>query len=185
MSRYIAFDVETPNAQNNRMSSIGIAVIENGKISDTFTSYVNPETYFNTFNIQLTGITPQLVKHSPTFPQLWNEIEPIMNSGILVAHNAVFDMKVLAKCLNDYGITSERYKKYLCTVQMGRKCYPELANHKLDTLCNHLRIELDHHKADSDSNACAKLLINYMTNGLDIKSFVRTYDLLEQRTARR
>ena len=184
MSRYIVFDVETPNSQNNRISSIGITIVEDGRLVKKFYTLVNPETYFNTFNIRLTGITPQAVMTSPTFPQLWNKIAPVMNSGILVAHNAVFDMKVLAKCLHDYGIVTERYKKYMCTVQMGRKCFPELENHKLDTLCNHLNIKLDHHQADSDSKACAKLLVSYMRKGLDVDSFIRTYDLKEQKTVK-
>lgn len=184
MSKYIAFDVETPNAQNNRISSIAITVLENGKIDNMIYTYVNPETYFNTFNIRLTKITPQAVKSSPTFPQVWNRIEPLMNSGILVAHNAVFDMKVLAKCLHDYGIKSERYREFMCTVQMGRKCFPELDNHKLDTMCEHLNIKLDHHQADSDSKACAKLLLAYMKKGLDVDKFIRTYDLWEQKTVK-
>jgi len=100
-----------------------------------------------------------------------------MKSGILVAHNAVFDMKVLSSCINDYEIDTQNRRKYLCTVQMGRKCYPQLPNHKLDTLCSYLDIELDHHKADSDSRACAELLLNYIKNGLDINSFIKTYDI--------
>ena len=56
MSRFIVLDVETPNRYNNRMSAIGICVVENGRISDTFFSYVNPETHFDYFNIRLTGI---------------------------------------------------------------------------------------------------------------------------------
>ena len=101
MGRYIAFDVETPNAKNNRMSAIGISVVENGTITDKFYTYVNPETYFNRFNIELTGITPEAVQNAPNFPMLWERIGSLMNSGILVAHNAAFDMKVLAKCLHD------------------------------------------------------------------------------------
>ena len=88
MSKYIAFDVETPNSRNNRISSIGIAVIENGSIIKEYSTLVNPETYFNRFNIELTGISPKAVENSPTFPQLWKTIEGMMNSGVLVAHNA-------------------------------------------------------------------------------------------------
>ena len=68
-SRYIAFDVETPNHLNNRMSAIGISVIENGKIIEEFYSLVNPETSFDPFNIQLTGISAQK-NWSPTSPTL-------------------------------------------------------------------------------------------------------------------
>ena len=52
MYRYIAFDVETPNRYNNRMSAIGISVIEDGSITESFFSYVNPETHFDYFNTQ-------------------------------------------------------------------------------------------------------------------------------------
>ena len=104
MYRYIAFDVETPNRYNNRMSAIGISVIEDGRIVDEFFSYVNPESHFDWFNINLTGIDEYTVAGAPTFPELWEKIEPVMSSGILVAHNAVFDLGVLKKCLNDYGI---------------------------------------------------------------------------------
>ena len=94
MYRYVVFDVETPNRYNNRMSAIGISVIEDGVIRDSYFSYVNPETRFDYFNIKLTGIDERVVRNAPAFPELWKEIEPIMSGGILVAHNAVFDLQV-------------------------------------------------------------------------------------------
>ena len=92
MYRYVAFDVETPNRFNNRMSAIGISVIEDGVIKDSYFSYVNPETRFDYFNIKLTGIDERTVRNAPVFPELWKEIEPIMSGGILVAHNAVLTL---------------------------------------------------------------------------------------------
>ena len=89
MKRYIAFDVETPNYANDRMSAIGITVIENGAVTDSFFSYVNPETHFDAFNTQLTGISAETVRDAPDCAQLWPQIEPILHSGILTAHNAV------------------------------------------------------------------------------------------------
>ena len=104
MPRYIAFDVETPNSQNDRMSAIGISVVEDGKITKEWFSYVNPEEHFDQFNTDLTGISAETVVDAPTFPELWKQIEGLMGSGTLVAHNAPFDMGVLKKCLQDYGI---------------------------------------------------------------------------------
>ena len=92
MARFIAFDVETPNRFSDRMSAIGISVIENGAVADSYYSLVNPETHFDYFNVQLTGISEASVRHAPTFPEVWEEIAPLMESGLLVAHNAVFDM---------------------------------------------------------------------------------------------
>lgn len=175
--KYIVFDVETPNRENGRMSSIGVAVVENGEIVQELSTLVNPETYFNRFNIELTGITPEAAAKAPTFPELWPQLEPLFGSGLLVAHNAPFDMGVLAKCLRDYGISWKTSADYACTVRMGRKCYPSLPNHKLDTMCRYLRIPLNHHEAGSDSRACASLLINYQKRGLDPEAFRRSYDL--------
>lgn len=158
------------------MSAIGITKITNGAITDSFFSYVDPETSFDSFNTALTGISMETVKNAPTFPQLWQQIEPMMNSGILAAHNAVFDLRVLKACLSDYGIIWKNSVKYLCTVQAGRKLLPGM-KHNLNILCDHYGIALNHHQADSDSHACAEILLRYLADGADEKQFIRTYKL--------
>ena len=172
--RYIAFDVETPNRFNHRMSAIGITIIEDGAIVDSMFSLVNPETHFDPFNIELTGIDEKRVADAPTFGELWRDIEPVMSSGLLVAHNAVFDMSVLKKCLQAYSIQWVKSAPYLCTVKMGRRLLPDMG-HGLAEMCRHYDIALDHHQADSDSRACAEILLRYLREGADIKSFIRRY----------
>lgn len=174
--RYIVFDVETPNRANDRMSAIGITVIEGGRIADSFFSLVDPETHFDRFNTQLTGISASTVQGAPNFPALWQRIAPLMSSGILVAHNAVFDMGVLKKCLQGYGIPWKATAKYLCTVQSARRLLPGM-KHSLDVMCEHYGIPLDHHKADSDARACAEILLRYLQSGADVTQFIRTYCL--------
>lgn len=174
MYRYIVFDVETPNRFCNRMSAIGISVIDGGRITEEYFSYVNPETYFDYYNTLLTGIDSKTVASSPVFPELWEEIEPVMSSGILAAHNAVFDLSVLKKCLADYGIYWKNAARYCCTVQMGRKLLPCIS-HKLDLLCDYYGISLDHHQANSDSHACAEILLRYLNDGADETKFIKTY----------
>ena len=175
--RYIVFDVETPNSANDRMSAIGVTVVEHGMVVREFATLVNPEVGFDYFNIQLTGITPEAAERAPTFPELWPTLRPLFSGGLLVAHNAPFDMGVLKKCLCAYGITWRRWADYACTVQMGRRCYPGLPNHRLNTLCAYLDIPLDHHRAGSDSRACAELLIDYIDHGIDPEQFRRHYKL--------
>lgn len=180
--RYIAFDVETPNSANNRMSAIGVTVIERGEVVEQYDYLVNPETRFASFNVALTGITPEMVADKPTFSQLWQELEPLFSSGLLVAHNAPFDMSVLAKCLRDYGIRWRPSVPYACTCQMSRRLLPQLPNHKLNTLCDFLGLELDHHRAGSDSLACGEILLHHLRSGANMGPFIRTYDLVQIRT---
>lgn len=180
--RYIAFDVETPNYRNDRMSAIGVAVIEDGQIVRTLSTYVNPECEFSPFHMELTGITPEMVVDAPNFAQLWTLLEPILSDGILLAHNAPFDMGVLAKCLRAYGIVWRDTARYACTCRMARACFPQLPNHRLNTVSDYLQISLDHHQADSDTNACAEIFLACVRRGLSPARFYRTYDLREQRT---
>ena len=176
MATYTVFDVETPNRANDRMSAIGITIIEDGRISESFFSLVDPETHFDYFNTRLTGIDSQKVKGAPNFAALWTKIEPFMSKGILAAHNAVFDMGVLRHCLHSYGISWRPCADYLCTVQIGRRVLPGM-KHNLDVMCSHYGIALDHHKADSDSNACAEILLRYIESGVDVSRFVKKYRL--------
>lgn len=183
MDRYLAFDVETPNWNNDRMSAIGAAVIEDGRIVDEFFSLVNPEQHFDRFNIRLTGITPEMAADAPTFLQLWPKLRELMDGRVLLAHNAPFDMAVLSKCLRAYGISWREQALYACTCRMGRRCFPQLPNHKLDTMCGALGIALDHHQAMSDCRACAALFLRYCEEGLDVRSYYKSYDLRAARTA--
>ena len=174
--RYICFDVETPNAANERMSAIGISVVEGGRITQEFFSYVNPEQPFDYFNIQLTGISPATVAGAPTFAELWPRIEPLLSGGLLVAHNAPFDLTVLQKCLAAAGIRWKPIVRYLCTVRIGRAELPGIS-HRLNDMCTMYEIPLDHHRADSDSHACAEILLRYMRDRVRLSRYIRTFGM--------
>ena len=173
-ARYIVFDVETPNRFNDRMSAIGISVVEEGRIAEEFFSFVNPKQPFDPFNTELTGINAETIADAPTFPELWRKIEGLMSSGILVAHNAPFDLSVLKSCLQHYGIQWKDRVEYCCTVRIGRRHLPGMS-HSLDAMCDLYGIALDHHKADSDSHAAAEVLLRYMQDGVDVEKWKRTF----------
>ena len=173
-TRYVVFDVETPNRYNNRVSAIGISVVENLRIVDEYFTLVDPEAPFDWFNTVLTGISEESVFGAPAFPEVWQEIEPLMSSGILVAHNASFDMGVIRKSLAGYGLTWKPSVKGICTVIMGRSLLPGIS-HRLNDMCDYYGIDLTHHHADSDSHACAEILIHYLESGAVPEKYIRTY----------
>ena len=156
------------------MSAIGIAVVEDGKVAEEFFSFVDPEETFDVFNTELTGISADTVAGAPTFRELWPRIKPLMSGGILVAHNAPFDLGVLKKCLADYNIRWKDRALYACTARIGRAVLPNMG-HRLNDLCRYYNIGLDHHKADSDSRACAEILIRYMQADVRISEYVRSW----------
>ena len=181
---YVVLDLETTGVSWYRDTIIefGAVKVVDRKPVDTYQQLVNPMRNLNPFITQLTGITPEQVRGQPDFPALWQLLEPMLAGRILVAHNAPFDLRVLASCLHDYRIDWKPEAAYLCTCQMGRKAYPYLPNHKLNTLCDHLRLDLDHHNAGSDSRACALLLLDYLQKGLRPEPFLRTYRFADRKT---
>ena len=52
---------------------------------------------------------------------------------------------------------------YIDTVTVSRKVYPELYNHKLNTVCEYLSIDLSHHNGKSDAMGCLMILLKAMS----------------------
>ena len=183
--RYVVFDTETPNRCNDRISQIGFCVVEDGIMGPERCFLVNPECRFDEFNIMLTGIRPEQCRCEPDFAELWRrELEEVFSEGVLVAHNAPFDMAVLAKCLRAYGLRWKHIASYIDTVRLARRAFPTLSNHRLDTLAYRLGLELEHHDAGSDAAACAHILLACMERGAAPEDFLRGYDMRAMRTLR-
>ena len=175
--KYVAFDVESPNNNDNRMSAIGITVIENGTITDTFYSLVNPQAPFDWYIRKLTGITKKTVANAPTFPELWPTIEPYFSSGVLVAHGAEYDLLVLKRCLRDYQIKWKDKTEYLCTYKMAPKIVPGVVKIGIEGLSLYFGIETGQaHHAGDDSRGCAEILLKYMELA-DVNQYIKTYDM--------
>ena len=178
MDRIIAFDIETPNFNNDRMCSIGLAVIENGEIVQTDYYLVNPECDFDDRNILIHGITPSDVAGAPTFPEIWAVIAPFFRANLVTAHNATFDLSVLKKALQAYGI-SESLIYYTDTLTIARSMIKETSNHQLPTLCEWFGIPLEHHNAGSDSRACASLLCSLIKKGAELDRYIKAYEFVK------
>lgn len=168
-------DVETPNFSNSSISSIGLIHInKDGEIIEKYT-LVNPMQHFDTFNIELTGITPEMVKDAPKFVELWEEIKEYFLDSIIVAHNARFDLGVISKCLIRDNIPIPNIR-YMCTVDLSRKYIPS-KSHKLNVLSELSGIELNHHQADSDTKACMEIFL-YINEKVGLQEFeIKNYNV--------
>ncbi|WP_268872053.1 3'-5' exonuclease [Lentilactobacillus kisonensis] len=157
---FVAMDFETANAKRASACSLALVIVRNNQIAHEFYSLINPETDFSWRNINVHGIHRSDVALSPTFPELWDHIAPLFDANkLVVAHNASFDNSVLKKTLERYEIQPPHYLT-LDTLRTSKRFYPNFVNHKLNTLCDNLNIELHHHhNALDDSVACANILL--------------------------
>lgn len=155
----VAIDFETANEARTSACSIGVAWIENGRVTATEEHLIRPrELRFNSFNSAIHGIRAEDVTGAPEFPEVWAALRERVQGRLILAHNAAFDLSVLRHTLTDYGLDWPACD-YLCTVVLARRAWPTLSGHRLNHLADFLGIALDHHRAGSDAEACGRIAL--------------------------
>jgi DNA polymerase-3 subunit epsilon len=164
--RFAAIDFETANSFIGSICAIGLAIVEDGCIVSRKYWLVKPHkkyNYFHPFNVTIHGITKDMVKDSDEFNTIYeNELLPLLQDRIVIAHNAAFDMSALRHVLDVYGIDYPQIQ-YLCTYKAALKTWDHLENYKLDTVSRFLNFQFKHHNAEEDALACANILITILS----------------------
>lgn len=169
-------DVELANAQRTSVCALGIICVREGKTIFSERYLINPETTFDAQNIRIHGITPEMVKDKPKFPEIWAEIGPLFSNGIIVAHNAAsMDINALCHMLERYGLPIPDFY-YFCTCDFSRKHMPPKTCCSLTALCDQFEIPVqDHHDALCDAMACKDLFFalaeHFNISDLDIRRY--------------
>lgn len=160
----IVFDLETTglSAGSDRITEIGAVRLEGGEIAGRFSSFVNPERPIPQKITELTGITDAMVADAPKEAEALKAfIDFCAGSQVLVAHNAPFDSGFIrAACgrqKQEFPFTA------VDTVAIARALYPDLKNHKLDTVAAKLKLgNFNHHRAVDDANVLAEIFIRFI-----------------------
>lgn len=155
---FVSVDVETANKRKASVCQIAIIEWENGKIIDEWSTLVKPKGKFFSEFTELHGIDEDKVKHSPTFEDIAQEVVERLSYKFVVSHSS-FDKNVINAELREAGM-GNLICRWVDTVAVARKAWPNERNHKLSTIADVLGIELDHHDALSDARACGYILID-------------------------
>lgn len=160
--KFAAIDFETANDSKSSICSIGLVIVENGIVIQSYHSLVKPYPFkIGYWQKKVHGIEINDLEDKKDFPEIWREIEPLIEDCILVAHNAGFDRSVLSSTLTHYRI--DKYiPKFVCTYQAARKIWPSEIKHTLPHISNMLGIDLEHHNSLSDANAAANIAIEIL-----------------------
>ncbi len=177
---FLALDFETADYERDSACSIGLVRVRDGQIVDRKHILIQPPRRQIVFTY-IHGITWEHVKAQPKFAALWPILEPELNDAdYLVAHNSGFDEGVMKACCLSAGVAPPK-TPYLCTVKLARKAW-KLFPTKLPDVCRHLKIDLKHHDALSDAEACARVILALQAEGkhnlLGIKKPKKVYATL-------
>jgi DNA polymerase-3 subunit epsilon len=163
MSTFVAIDFETANRSRDSACAVGLVKCRDGEIVDTCEYLIRPPTREFLFT-DIHGLTWNDVSDAANFQQLWPDLRQYLGEAdFLVAHNAPFDRGVLNACCDSYGLDLPSFA-FECTVQLARRqwsIYPT----KLPDVCRELDIELNHHDAGSDAQACARIVLAAQREG--------------------
>lgn len=175
---FICFDIETTglSAARDKITEIGAVKVENGVITDTFSTFANPEMPIPQKITQLTGITDDMVKEAPSQSEAVGAFLEFAGDNVLVAHNAPFDTSFIAKACEDmsreYNYTS------IDTVAISRAILTDIKNCKLDTVAKFLRLgDFNHHRATDDAEMLARIFINLCQRLTDDYGITKTNDI--------
>ncbi|WP_058303308.1 3'-5' exonuclease [Gorillibacterium timonense] len=156
---FTAIDFETATSHRGSACSVGLVVVENGQITQKVHQLIQPPgNRYDRFNISIHGITPAMTQSAPPFSEVWKELSLFLSQQSVIAHNASFDMSVLRYCL-DHTDMEYPTLSYYCTYLLSKSLWPERKSYVLSDLSTSFGIEFEHHRADEDAYACARIAL--------------------------
>jgi DNA polymerase-3 subunit epsilon len=163
MKDFVAIDFETANNERSSVCSVGVIIVRNGEFVDSFYSLIQPEpNYYNYWCTQVHGLTRNDTEEAPAFPEVWKQVEPLIEGLPLVAHNKAFDESCLKAVFRCYQMDYPDYE-FFCTCVASRKAFPDAENHQLHTISELCGYHLEnHHHALADAEACAAIAIKIL-----------------------
>ncbi|MEM1159338.1 MAG: exonuclease domain-containing protein [Pseudomonadota bacterium] len=157
MNSFWALDVETANADYSSICQIGLVHHRAGVRTASWSSLIDPRTYFDPYNIKIHGIQPGDVAGAPTFPEAFTGILGRL-SGAIVVHHGHFDRTAFARCYDAHDIEPIDCH-WLDSTKIVRRTWPGFSQrgYGLAKLAAHFSIPLQHHDALSDASAAAQI----------------------------
>ncbi len=152
--KVVVFDIETTGFDEKveKIIEIGAVKVEDGKIIDRFSTFINPEKLISKEISDLTHITQDMVDDADTIDVVLPKFLEWVDGVPVVAHNAKFDTGFIS--YNARKLNLPFGSEIIDTLAMSQEIHPKWVNHKLDTLCDKYEVDLSgHHRAVNDAEA--------------------------------
>lgn len=156
---FVAIDFETACSNANSACQLAaVEVVDSAIVAEHCWLIRPPRMFFSRRNIEIHGISPAQVSDAATMEEVWQQVQPLVDGRVIVAHNARFDIGVLTASLAAYDVACPRLE-FTCTRALARAAWPGRARYGLKPLGTSLGIEFRHHDALEDARCCAKIAL--------------------------
>ena len=137
---------------------IGLVIYQGGKIQDRFETLVWSDRDIPPWVARLTGINNKDLEGAPTFSDVAETLASMVDGNVFVAHDIRFDLPFLRWEFARRGVARPAVTG-LCTLQLSRQLWPNLASRSLLDLARTFGIDHDNpHRAADDATATAGIL---------------------------
>ncbi len=159
---FVALDFETANADFASICQIGIVRFCDGVVIDTYQTLVNPQDYFDGFNVSIHGIEEEDVQDAPTFPEAYVHVRKLLQYQVVVTHTH-FDRTALRQVLEKYNLESFEIE-WLDSARVARRVWSRFAKtgYGLANVAGFLNVSFKHHDALEDARAAGEVIIAAM-----------------------
>ena len=161
---FVSFDLETTGTLSHldHIVEIGAVRFVEGEVKETYQQLVSIDTSMPEQATAINGITDEMLKVKPSIEEVLPVFAEFCSDSLMVAHNAPFDFQFLLRAIEEHHAPAPR-GLVLDTCQLARKSFPGLANYKLSTLCEYLKISSDEfHRAEADALYCGRLFVHIL-----------------------
>ncbi len=161
--KYVVFDIETTGFSpvTNRIIEIGAVKVENGEITERFSTFVNPQVPIPFHIEKLTSINDSMVMDADPIEVVLPQFLEFVGDAILVAHNANFDVSFIKENAKRQGIPVDF--TYVDTVGIARALLTGQSKYTLDAVAKTLGISLEnHHRAVDDAECTAEIFVKFI-----------------------
>ncbi len=174
MIDFNAIDVETANEDRASICQIGIVQVRNGEITNEWKTFVNPEDYFDGWNIDIHGISEADVKDSPTLPDIRDKLSQLLRGLVLVSHTS-FDRVAFERAMDKYGL-EQLQVTWLDSAKIARRAWPDkfaVRGYGLKKIAKTFGMDFRHHDALEDAKTAGKIVLRACAeSALDIDDWL-------------
>ena len=134
--------------------------MENGKVIDSWDWLIDPEDYFDYFNMMVHEIAPESVEGKPTFPEKYDTLCKILSNNVVVHHTAFDKIAINAAC-KKYGLKTLQVN-WIDSARVVRRVYKKFRHrgYGLSSLSKYFNIKFKHHDAIEDARAAGIVFYN-------------------------
>jgi DNA polymerase-3 subunit epsilon len=170
---FVAIDVETANPDLSSICQVGIASFRDNRLADIWTSFINPEDYFEPINVSIHGIDEYRVKDAPTWAGVYPDVVSRLANRVIVSHTAFDRTAILRAC--DRTHLAFCGCRWLDSARVARRAWAGFARsgYGLSHVAEYLGIHYRAHDAGEDAQCAGEVLLRAIADtGLTLEQWL-------------